>query len=191
MARTNLSAALAVLAASSMLISATPARRQIEFPRSDWVIAIPLGSPVKFDRWRDPATAQFDGRFVLTGEYALQLIPDELCGLQTREDCLVLEVKPDRAIANRLPHVEDRGGELWITIRDERRLIDGIVTRSQRAALLGGKTQSVTGRVSIIVDQFWVGGECDGVWYSARFVKLAEPLQLARTKFKGGVGCGY
>lgn len=190
MARCKFPAALVALAASLMLISAAPPPQEIASPRSKWVIAVPPRSLVKFRRWHEDGYAQFDGRFLLTGEYALTLVSDGVCESPRREDCLTLDVEPDPAIKARLPHLKN-GGDMWVTIEDERRLVQSITRPKQRAALVAGKIQSVTGRTSIIVDQFSVGSDCESVWYSARFVALAKPLKPARTEFDGGFGCGY
>ena len=146
---------------------------------------------MRFRSWHKYGYAQFDGRFVLTGAYALTLTSPELCEARRREDCLVMDIEPDRAIAARLPHLKNGRRDMWITIRNERRLIQSIISSRQRVALLAGKTQSVTGRTSIVVDQFSVAGDCDSVWYSARFLAIARPPKLARGRFSGGFGCGY
>jgi hypothetical protein len=189
MIRTKLPAALIAVAGSLLLIGAAPADQEIPWPNSSWVIAVPKDSPVRFKGWHEYGYAQFDGRFVLTGEYALTVM--ELCERPGTEECLVFDVQPDPVIARRLPHLKD-GGDAWITVTDEKkRLVETITSPEQRKALLRGKLDSVTGRTSIVVDQFWVGGDCDQVWYSARFVEFAQPRKDARTEFGGGFGCGY
>ncbi len=147
---------------------------------------IPSNSPVKFREWHEYGFAQFDGRFVLTGEFALNMTDNcEGAG----EDCLALDIKPDLAIASRLPHWKDDAGEIWIGITGEKQLVQTIASPRQRAALVAGKIPHVTGRVSIVVDDFSAGGDCDSHWYTARFVKLAQPPKLALTDASGAVGC--
>ena len=185
----NVFARLAVLPIAALLISAAPAAQEIPWRGSGsrWVLVVPHGSPVKFRGWHEYGYARFEGRFVLTGEYALTLTDN--CERPGTEDCLTLDIEPDPAIAARLPHLKD-DSDVWITIRDERRFLRSIAGPQQRAALLAGKIRSVTGRTSIVVDQLWAGGDCEQAWYSARFVAIAKPSKLARTEFTGGFGCG-
>lgn len=179
---------LAVFLLAVALVGAAPAAQEIPWRGSNWVLLVPHGSPVKFRGWHEHGYARFDGRFVLTGEYALTLTDN--CQRPGTEDCLIVDIEPDPAIVARLPHIKD-GGDVWITIRNEGRLLRSIAGPRQRAALLAGKIRSMTGRTSIVVDQFSVGGDCEQVWYSARFVAFATPPKLARAEFGGGFGCGY
>jgi hypothetical protein len=186
----NALARLSALPFTALLFGATPAAQEIPWRggASDWIIIVPQGSPVKFNGWHQYGYAQFDGRFVLTGQYALTLTDN--CERPGTEDCLVVDIDPDPEIAARLPRVK-HSGDVWITIREDGRLRRAIVGPRERAELLSGKIRSATGRTSIVVDRFSVGGDCEQVWYSARFVAFAKPSSPARTRFGGGFGCGY
>jgi len=180
--------ALVSLLFVTLLVSAAPAAQEIAWPGTSWTLIVPVGSPLKFRGWNQDGDgdAKFDGRFVLTGEFALTTT--ENCERSTL--CLQMDIEPDPPIAVRLPHLKN-GGQVWITITNEGQLVRSISSPEQRSALLAGKLQSVTGRTSIVVDQFRVGGDCEQVWYSARFVSFAKPPTYAQTEFGGGFGCGY
>jgi len=181
---------IAALPFAALLVGATPAAQEIPWRggAADWVIIVPKGSPVKFNDWHEYGYARFDGRFVLTGQYALTLTDN--CERPGTEDCLVVDIDPDPEIAARLPRVKNHG-DVWITISEDGRFLRSIAGPRERAKLLSGKIRSVTGRTSIVADQFSVGGDCEQVWYSARFVAFAKPPKPARTRFGGGFGCGY
>ena len=184
---TGLFGRIVALVSALLLVGAAPAAQEISWPGSNWVLEVPHGSPVKFQGWHEHGYARFDGRFVLTGDYALTLT--ENCERPGTEDCLTIDIEPDPAIAARLPRMKD-DGDVWITIRDDGRLLRSIAGPRQRATLLTREGRSVTGRTSIVVDEFSVGGDCEQVWYSARFVALEVAPKLARTDFSGGFGCG-
>ena len=109
---------------------------------------------MKFRGWKD-GYAHFDGRIVLTGEYTLSLV--EACDLQD-DDCLEVDIKPDPAIAARLPRWKN-DGDMWVIITGERQMIRSIASPKQRAALLANKIPRLTGKTSIVVDDFSAGVE--------------------------------
>ena len=70
------------------------------------------------------------------------------------------------------------------------RLASSITTRQQHAALLSGKLADVRGRLAITVDDYVADFGCDySPAYSARFVELAKPPQLAQIEVDGDFGC--
>ena len=143
---------------------------------------------MEFRGWHQYGYAEFDGRFVLTGKFALTLT--ENCERPGTEDCLVLDLEPDPAVAARLPYYRNQSGG-WINIREEGRLVRSIASPRQRAALVAGKIQSLTGRTSIVVDQLSTGIDCESASFWARFVAVGKVPKLARTNFNGGFGCGH
>jgi hypothetical protein len=62
-------------------------------------------------------------------------------------------------------------------------------TAADRRALLSGKTPYLSGRISIVVDHFETGIECDSANFGARFVEIAKPPKMALTQFRGDYGC--
>lgn len=184
---------LAIIPFVTLMLGAAPTHQVIRPPNStnppnftDWAIIVPSDSLVKFRAWHEYGYAQFNGRFVLSGEFALRMT--ENCD-GVGEACLVIDVKPDSAIAARLPHWNNQG-DMSIGLKDDKQLIQSLSDRPQRAALVTGKIPHLTGRLSIVVDEFSAGGDCESAWYAARFVEIAKPPRLARTGFTGDVGCG-
>ncbi len=76
-------------------------------------------------------------------------------------------------------------------MRDEKQLVRSVSSAGQRAALLAGKMRAVTGRTSIVAEDFRAELECGSGYLSARFVAFARPVTRADAKFAGGFGCGY
>jgi hypothetical protein len=175
---------------ASLLLGSAPPPREIPMPAAwgEWILVVPQGSPVTFRDWHQEGYARFDGRFVLTGKYALT--SSESCERLGTESCFELDIEPDPAVAARLPHFKNHAVG-WVIIRNNRRILQSIADQRQRAALLAGKIPSLRGRTSVVVDQFWAGGDCEQAWYSARFVAFAKNPERTHTKFAGGFGCGY
>jgi hypothetical protein len=97
---------------------------------------------------------------------------------------------PDKALAARLPHLKLRGGDLRLYVTGETPLTRTIGTAAQRGALLRGRLSDLHGRIAIVVDDFRATIECDSASYSAHFLSVARPAQLAAAKPKGNFGCG-
>jgi hypothetical protein len=181
---------VATLPLALLLVGAGPPAKVVpDLYDSKLALVIPTGSPVKFRSWKD-GYAQFDGQFVLTGNYALSVM-DNCDGIG--EACIQLDIEPDPPIAARLPYWNNRGKRWgnadWITITEEKRLVKIIANSHQRAALVAGKIRSLTGRTAIVVDDFSTGGGCESVWFAARFVAIAKAPKIARTNFTGAFGC--
>jgi hypothetical protein len=98
------------------------------------------------------------------------------------------DIIPDPGSA--LPHWKLRNGDMLIYLVDGERLANQIVSRQERAALLAGKVQDIRKHVSILVNDFEAGIECDSPFYSARFIAIAKPVNLASAKTKPNYGCG-
>jgi hypothetical protein len=62
-------------------------------------------------------------------------------------------------------------------------------TPAKRAALRSGKLANLHGRISIVVDAYEASIVCDGPNYSARFVAVAKPAELAEKPVKAEYGC--
>jgi hypothetical protein len=172
---------------SLALISATPAGKAREIPwvpGSDEAIVIPAASPVRFKGFNKDHYAVFSGRFVLTGTFVYGCNVD--CDPPNPD--VEADIIPDPGSA--LPHWKLRSGDMLIYLVDGERLANQIVSRQERAALLAGKVKDVRKHVSILVDDFQAGIECDSPFYSARFIAVAKPLKLASAKTEANYGCG-
>jgi hypothetical protein len=151
-------------------------------------LLIPAASPIHFTRWDKEHYAHFSGRFILTGTFVYGCNVE--CGPPMQSADIEADVIPDPAMAARLPRWKLRNGDLLIYLVDGERLAKQIVTRNERAALLAGKVPDVRKHVAIVVDDFQAGIECDSAFYSARFIAIAKPVQVARGKTEPNYGCG-
>ena len=154
------------------------------------VIVVPHDSPIRFRHFGgkyDPHEAHFAGRFVLTGTFTYGC--DIECDPPLKGEDLILAIEADRAVAARLPRWGlGCCGDLLIYITPERRLVDAITTSKDRASLRSGKIRQIEGRISVVVDNFVAGYECDHPVYTARFVSVVKaPVRKPGT---GGLfGC--
>ena len=172
---------------SIVLIGAASAATStvIPFPRaSGEALIVPASSPVHFTGFNKQGYGHFRGRFLLTGTFVYGC--DIECEPPLRADQLYVEIIPDRSVIGILPHFKLRGGDMQIFLQYGDRLANRILTQAERTALLDGKRSDVRRRVAIYVEDFEAGIECDGPFFSARFVALAEPPKYSNAT--GSVG---
>lgn len=179
-------AAIGVLALA--LVGAAPPAKVIPHPGGGPALVVPRNSPVRFTGFDKNGAAHFSGRFELSGAFTYGCEYD--CEGPVEEDSLSLALVPDTELAKRLPHWEDRGDRMAVYVDRADRLASSITTRQQHAALLSGKLADVRGRLAITVDDYVADFGCDySPAYSARFVELAKPPQLAQIEVDGDFGC--
>lgn len=179
---------IASLPLALLLVSAAPTDRVIPHPEVESeALIVPHDSPVKFRRWGKYGYAQFDGRFVLTGAFTYGCEVD--CDGPVKEADLAFNVVPDPVLAARLPHWKVDTTDMMVRVGREKRLARAVITPQQRAALLSGKLTNIRGRISIIVDDFQTGIECDSAGYSARFVAIAKAPKIDHVELNGDYGC--
>lgn len=178
----------AFLPLALLLLGAAPAPRVI--PHPDYPqhrLTIPHDSPVRFRGWDKDGVAVFDGRFVLSGSWSYGCAFD--CGDPPDDAFYQFELRPDPAIAGRLPRW-DSSGDMSVIITREDRLIRAVVAPALQAALRADQVPYVMGQVAIQVDDFRTGFSCDSPYFSARFVAIAKPRKLARANYSGVSSCG-
>jgi hypothetical protein len=182
-------ALISLLALVLVSASPPPKAKEIAWAKGDdEAIVIPAGSPVHFAHYDKDHYARFTGRFVLTGTFVYGC--DIECEPPLHQADVYASIVPDRAMAAVLPHWKLRNSDMRIYLDNGERLASQIVSKRERAALLAGKVDSVRKKVSIVVDDFRAGIECDSASYSARFVALAKPVQVATARLDGDYGCG-
>jgi hypothetical protein len=184
---------LLILALVPVLISAAPAKQIIPLPDNDAggeALIVPADSPVHFRGWNKYGYAQFDGRFVLTGTFMYGCGEGDCEGAGPyKESELTLAVVPDAELAARLPNWKIRHNDMMILISRWRPVEHSLATVAERRMLLSGKTAYISGRISIDVDHFETGIECDSANFGARFVAIAKPAKVAINDFTGDYGC--
>jgi hypothetical protein len=184
----RLSARFALLPLTALLIGAAPAQRTIPFPGvSGWSLVVPADSPMTFRGFGEHGVARFSGRFVLSGSFTYGCNIE--CEGPHQDSNLVLVVQADPEIAALLPRVKNRDGDLTIYVRNGSRAARAVTTPQQRAALRTGQLPYVQGRISMVIDDLEIEGECDNVVYSARFVSFTKRQKLATVGPAAGSGC--
>jgi len=191
--RMRVAARLRLLSLTLMIIGAAPAEQVIPFPDKDAVgeaLIIPANSPVHFRGWGKNGYAQFEGRFVLTGTFMYGCEADCEGSGPLKDSDLYLTVVPDPKLKARLPNWKIRHNDMMILITRSKALTPSLGTALDRSKLRAGKLPYISGRISIVVDHFETGLECDSANFGARFVAVAKPPKDARAEFNGDYGCG-
>ena len=173
----NSIAHILVLAGAGLSISASPADRTISHPTAQGEAPIiPADSTLRFQGWDKYGYAKFKGSLVIIGTYIYGCAAD--CEGPIEDEFIRLDVVPDKTIAARLPHWKLRDNDRLITITGGSQLAHLIATRKQYAEMRSGRTAYLRGRVSIVVDDFRTGIECDSANFTARFVRIVKaPIQ--------------
>jgi hypothetical protein len=150
-------------------------------------IRIPSLSPVRLLRVGKDGDAHFAGRFVLTGKYSFGCNYDCQAPLHMRD--LTLVIRPDGPDADRLPRWDQYRTGIEVSVVGAEPFIRRMVTPRQRAAVLSGKVDHVSGRASIELDRLVLSIECDSPFYSAHFVDFAKARPATRRQNASDYGC--
>lgn len=185
---------LALLPLAALIVSASPGPQIIPLPGEDSygeALIIPADSPVKFQRFDQYGRAHFSGRFALTGKFSwgCEWDCDGSTSVNEAEN-FDLQLIPDADVAARLPRWKVHDNDIAVSISGASRFTHSITTSLQRADLASGRLEDVEGRVSITVDQFETGLDCDSANASARFVAVTQAPKLGKVDLSGNFGCG-
>jgi hypothetical protein len=134
-------------------------------------IVIPAGSPMRLASLPREYNIEvaFRGRFTLSGLYKVE-------GYGEKTD---LTFWPDRKSRNMLPHWRGRDVPEDMDISGAWAFARAVVPKDQLQRLKSGKLKSVTGRVTIVADNYETSIDCDVVSASARFVSVVNSVQIA------------
>lgn len=183
--------ARALIASLSLaLMSASPNSKPREIPSGlgEEALVVPDGSPVHFLRYDKDYLGRFSGQFVLTGTFFYGCEIE--CDPPLQKDQVFAAIVPDPVVASTLPHWKIRNNDMRIYLVNGDRLARKIVSPAERAAILSGKLDDIRRHVAIVVNDFRAGIDCDSASYSAHFVAIAKPAQVATAKLDGDYGCG-
>lgn len=174
--RLQLIAAALLAATAAAAVHAAPAARAIALADGVDTLIVPATAPLRYRSTGAFDVISFSGRFVLTGVFHYGCEYD--CDEPDRE--FSLYIVPDTAQQSRLPHWSKRSGKVRVYIIGDEPLIRAAISRRpEMAQLRAGRLDEITGRMSIIVDNYTASIECDAPSYVATFVALAKPLQVA------------
>ncbi|HLZ76824.1 hypothetical protein [Phenylobacterium sp.] len=153
-------------------------------------IRVPSDSPVRYVRTgKEEGDSHFFGQFVITGTYRYGCFVG--CDGPLQPDDLVLKFYPDRSLVKRLPSwVVYKEPADEIIIEKAAPFVQSVVSSKIRGQLLSNKRQYVSGRASILVDDFTMDIECDSPSYFARFVRIVQSLDAPKPTPVRQVGCG-
>jgi len=130
--------------------------------------------------------ATFQGRILLSGTFTYGCT--DACEKPFRRADMRLYLSPDARTSALLPRWKGMRAIDDIEIENSAKFVAVAVSRETMHQLEYGRLQHVTGRVSIVVDHFRTGVECDDTWASARFLSFAEPVSLDHER-ASGAGC--
>jgi hypothetical protein len=178
-----------MLPLAALLVSAAPAGQVIPHPEvAGEALIVPPESPVRFRGFDKYGRAHFSGRFVLTGYFSYGCRID--CDGPAKDAFFRFDLLPDPALAARLPHWTKYDNDIMINVSRDSPLIRKIATQRQRADIKAQRIADIEGRITIVVDQFETGLDCESANFSARFVALPKAPVLAKAEFNGDYGCG-
>ena len=145
-------------------------------------IIVPADSPLQFKSFnKDEITASFTGRVTLSGTYHFGI--DDTAGGSN------LYLVLDPASRGLLPYWKNRPGNGSITIDNEADFVRAVISQPMLEKLRTRKTGSLTGRVSIIAENYQAMIVCDAPDYSVRFVGVAAKAVAALNASPAGIGC--
>jgi hypothetical protein len=170
----SIAVALLVAIAATALHAAPTAQTIATADGADALI-VPATSPVRYRSTGSFDDIHFAGRFVLTGVFHYGCEVD--CDQPDRE--FSLYIVPDADQQARLPHWSRRSGKLYVRFDHAERFARAMDRLQETRLLRAGKLDEITGRVSIIVEDFTAEIECDGPSYWATFVAIEKPIQVA------------
>lgn len=160
-----------------------------EYPLADVegeTLVIPAASPVKFTGFEEHVS-RYKGQFTLTGTLVYRCDVD--CDVPIDPRNFVIFVIPDPAQAQSLPYWKTRRSEIHVYFENDEALAKSVISTAERKSLLSGKTADIRKRVALTVDDFILGIDCDSASYRARFVALAKPPVLVRSRKAIDAGC--
>jgi hypothetical protein len=97
---------------------------------------------------------------------------------------------PDKAMALRLPYWAQRHHVHEIRFTNESAFVSAVIPQKELESLRQRKSFSVTGRASIVVEQYQASVECDYPTYAVSFVSLDRGgSDLASTVLVDVYGC--
>ena len=143
--------------------------------------AVPVNSPVKFQAFGKvqdtgrTALARVLGRLRADRYLPLRRSRRGSQRVRRRLRARTLSHARRRPIAARLPYWKDRGTVQRIVFSNEDAFIAAVIPAAARADLKAHRIKSVSGRVSLDVDQYSASVECDSPDYRVRFVKVHTP----------------
>lgn len=151
--------------------------------------AIPMDSPVQFVALEQYDAAKFRGRFVMSGTYHYGFLSHNP---QADSEYNVPELYflPDAKLATRLPYWKQRKRVHEIRFRNPDAFANAIIPTDELEKLRRRKIFSVSGRASIVVDDYQASVECDYPTYSVSFVSVDHSESaLASLSFVEEYGC--
>lgn len=168
------------------LTAAAPGPKSYPLKGGEDVLIVPASSPVAFTNF-DELTGNFEGRFILSGLliYGCRIE----CDHQLQQPDLALFVIPDEPLARTLPHWQIRHDEVHVYFDNDTDLAAKVVSDAEQRALLSRKTTEVRKRVSLVVADFRLSIDCDSAYYHARFVSVAKPSRLVKSRAPVDTGC--
>jgi hypothetical protein len=177
---------VAALGALTLAAASPPAA---EYPLADVegeALVVPAASPVKFTGFEDHVS-RYAGELMLTGTLVYRCDVD--CDVPIDPRNFVIFVIPDPALAETLPYWKTRRSEIHVYFENDEALARKVISAAERKPLLAGKADEVRKRVVMTVDRFQLGIDCDSASYRARFVALARPPTLVRSRAAIEGGC--
>ena len=149
------------------------------------VYAVPKGSPLRLSHIDENGT-HFSGSVRISGHYLygqLEALPAE------ESDFKTLYFVPDEASKALLPYWNERGPVRALYFSNSDEFLSKVVDASLAQEVKSNTRKSLTGEVTIWIDEYVATAECDSAVYTARFVKVDQPDTVAQSDYVDSIGC--
>lgn len=145
-------------------------------------LVIPSGSVATYRSFdRDNITAHFTGRFTLTGTWYYGI--DEDSGDWTAYMIV------NEATRKTLPYWKNRPGNGHIDIDNEADFVRAVVPSAAIERLKKAKKGTLSGKISIVAENYQASVVCDGPYYYVHFVSVATMNVAALDRTEAEFGC--
>lgn len=153
------------------------------------VYALPTQSPFRLEKKADDGV-QFSGRAVISGKYVYgRNNPADEVGIANPKPDLYF--MPDDQSRLLLPYLQERGTVAGFYFRNADAFLKEVVAPDLAAKVRAEKIRSITGEVTIVIENFYATIECDSAMYSASFVRaVTDPHVMAQKSYAAAISCG-
>jgi hypothetical protein len=140
---------------------------------------MPANSPVQFLSVDEYGTdIKFKGQFTLSGTYRYGYFRDDVNGDPD------LSFMPDKSIAATLPYWQGREQVDTIIFSNPEKFVKDVIPSASLKKLKNKSALSLTGRITILVDQYEASIDCDVPAYSVNFISVQKNLSLAASRYR-------
>lgn len=151
----------------------------------DDALIVPAQSSLHFHNFGPESAGEFDGAIELSGTWYYGVDPFNGDDTEGANFYFV----PDNASYGRLPRFKVRGQPEYIFLTNAIDLLNLVASKADQAKAEKKKAKYISGKVTIWIDKFDAGIECDAPTFDAHFLRIAQPSMRMAAANMPGEGC--